>query len=156
MLAYVDRELARSRPPRGLVRVMLGALDDAAGYDAAPLAPWENRTSALRDARTRARIATAWRRWYAHHAQAADLATLQRDGLARSRQDLASSDPVVRFAAIRRLLAHGSDDERAQAGAALTALGARTDLAGTARAYMLRFARHGTVETLAGARDDPA
>jgi hypothetical protein len=81
---------------------------------------------------------TAWLRWWSEHG-AEPRERWIAEGEAAAVASLSSPDPVVRFAAIRRLEA--SPAHSAQSAAALAALLAQPDLAAPARFQILRYAR---------------
>ena len=142
MLVALQRDFTGNHRPTALTATFLDGLERVSGYDPAPIPPWRSRSTVLRDAAAKQRIWASWRQWYAAHAND----TRQEwhaDGERRTHDDLSSTDPVVRFAAIKRLV-----DQHAQIesfGPALNELLARADLPGDARAYLSRFARRNHV-----------
>jgi len=122
----------------GTESASLGALAALTGQDVAPVAPWmgERNETDLRAA------ARAWLAWYRRESGGTP-ARWQWDGRLQARAALGSSDPVVRVAAIRRLLP--IDTQRAAAAFALGELLRSASLEADARAWLTRFARRNRV-----------
>lgn len=134
---------ARGSEPRHvqLAVEVLDALGRLAGQDVTPLPAWQSPHEALAEPAARAELAGRWTDWYAAH-EDQRRRQWREEGVSRARAQLAAADPVVRFAAIRRL------DERGRAHFALrdalSAMIQDASLSPEAKRYVSRYAtRHG-------------